>query len=212
MVHAVASGAVDDGVVGNVLAVVDHDGPEVDEDEQGDVGHLLQGKDEGEQVVGQALGVAVDRVESVAREGGGHDPLVVRLMQALVDQWVVQTAMDPVDAEVGEEDEERELEVVVPAAGALGGGVVQLGVALELEEDDGHGHGGHSGERLIGLLYLEEDLVLEESGVLHGGLIEDENVRECRENKVDQKTEEPVTMLVGTACAQNIRQIVIPDH
>jgi hypothetical protein len=52
VVQRVAGGAVDDGVVGEVLAVVDHDGPEVDKDEEEDVGHLLQREDKGEDVVG----------------------------------------------------------------------------------------------------------------------------------------------------------------
>ena len=52
VVQGVARGAVDDGVVGEVLAVMDEDGPEVDEDEESDVGELLQGEQEGEDVVG----------------------------------------------------------------------------------------------------------------------------------------------------------------
>lgn len=82
-----AGGAVDDGAVGHVLAVVDEDGPDVDEDEQGDVGELLEREEEGEDVVGERLGEAVDRVEGVGGEGAGHDPLVVWFVQALVDAW-----------------------------------------------------------------------------------------------------------------------------
>ena len=112
VVHGVAGGAVDDGRVGDVLAVVDHDGPDLDEGEEGDVGELLQREDEGEQVVGDGLGKAVERVEGVAGEGRGHDPLVVRLVQALVEELAVQGAVDPVDAEVGEGQEDGELDPV----------------------------------------------------------------------------------------------------
>lgn len=176
VVHGVAGGAVDDGVLGVVLAVVDHDGPDVDEHEEGDVGELLEREDEGEEVVGEALGVAVERVERVGCVGRGHDPLVVRLVQVLVDARVVQPAVDPVDAEVGEAEEERELQDVVPPAGALVHRVVDLGVAADFDEEPGSGQGGHDGEGDVRLAHLEADLVLEVSGVVEGGLVEDEDV------------------------------------
>ena len=75
-----AGSAVDDGRVGDVLAVVDHDSPDLDESEQCDVGELLQREDEGEEVVWEGLGEAVERVEGVRGERRGHDPLVVRLV------------------------------------------------------------------------------------------------------------------------------------
>jgi hypothetical protein len=139
MVHGVAGGAVDDGGVGDVLAVVDEDGPDVDEDEEGDVGEFLEREEEGEEVVGQRLGEAVDRVEGVRGEGGGHDPLVVRFVQAFVDCRVVEGAVDPVDAEVGEEDEDGELEVVVQWEGGGGGGIIELGVAADFGEEEWRG-------------------------------------------------------------------------
>lgn len=104
-----AGGAVDDGTVGNVLTVVDHDGPDVDEGEEGHVGEFLQGEEEGEEVVGQRLREAVERVEGVRGVGCGNDPFVVRLVEGLVQAGVVQAAVDPVDEEVGEEEEDGEL-------------------------------------------------------------------------------------------------------
>lgn len=59
MVHRVARGAIDDGRIGHVFPVVDEDRPDVDEDEEGDVGNFLEGEDEGEDVVGEGLGEAV---------------------------------------------------------------------------------------------------------------------------------------------------------
>lgn len=115
VVHGVASGAVDNRAVGNIFTVVDHDGPDVDEHEQSNVGELLQREEEGEDVVRQRLSVAVERVESVRGEWRRHDPLVVRLVQLLVNHGVVQAAVNPVDEEVGEADEEGELEKQVPA-------------------------------------------------------------------------------------------------
>jgi hypothetical protein len=194
MVHGVAGGAVDDGGVGDVLAVVDEDGPDVDEDEQGDVGELLEGEDEGEDVVGEGLGEAVNGVEGVGGEGGRHDPFVVRFVQALVDGGMVQAAVDPVDAKVGEEDEERELEVAVLGEGRGGGGVVELAIAPNLGEEEGCGEYGHGGHGVHGLFDFEADLVYQVFGVGEGGMVEDEEVRGGCADEVDQEAKDPVLL------------------
>lgn len=125
----VARRAIDDRAVRDVLSIVNHDGPDVDEHEQRHVGELLQREQEREDVVRHRLRESVERVERVGSVGRRHDPLVVRLMQRLIDRRVVQPAMDKVDPEVGEDEEEGDLEEVVPCAGALGGAIVELGVA-----------------------------------------------------------------------------------
>nr|POE65074.1 hypothetical protein CFP56_34742 [Quercus suber] len=169
VVHGVAGGAVDDGRVGDVLAVVDHDGPDLDEGEEGDVGELLQREDEGEEVVGHALRVAVERVEGVRGVRGGHDPFVVGLVDAFVQDWVVQRAVDPVDAEVGEHDEDGELDDVVPAThpfeermgeAGLGDGVVDEAVATDFGDEEGDGEDGHDWDGLHSLSDLHAHLVL----------------------------------------------------
>ena len=55
-------GPVDDvleRVAGDHVGVVDEDGPDVDEDEHGEVEVALHGEEEDEEVVGGALGAAV---------------------------------------------------------------------------------------------------------------------------------------------------------
>ena len=47
--------AVDEGVGGEVFAVVDHDGPELDEDEEQEIGEFLKWEDEGEEMVRDGL-------------------------------------------------------------------------------------------------------------------------------------------------------------
>ena len=192
VVNRVARGAIDDGVVGNVLAVVNQNGPEVDKDEQADIGKLLERENEGEDVVRQALGVAVKRVEGVAGEGGGHDPLVVRLVKVLVDPGVVKAAMDPVDGEVGKQEEERELEPIVPGRGGFLELVVELTEASNFEEHERGGHQSHTRHGRVGLLDLEPDLVLEELGMLKCLFVEDEEVGETSKDEIIEKTEEPV--------------------
>lgn len=66
-----------------VVAVVDGDGPDVDEDVEAQVGDLVQGEEEGVDVVGQALHEAVHGVEGVAGEGRRDLPEVVGLVETL---------------------------------------------------------------------------------------------------------------------------------
>lgn len=136
MVHGVAGRTVHDGAVGDVLAIMNEDGPQVDKSEQEDVGKLLQGEDEGEDVVRDTLRPAIERVEGVRGVRAGHDPFVVRLVQGLVDAGVVQATVDPVDEEVGKADEEGDLDEAVVREGLFGGGVVKFGVSADLQNEE----------------------------------------------------------------------------
>ena len=86
-----------------------HDCPEVYENKEGHECKFLQGEDERKQVVWYALGKTVYWMESVAGERRRHDPFVMRFVECFVDTWVVQATMDPINAKVGENEEEREL-------------------------------------------------------------------------------------------------------
>src|ERR1700742_1758948 len=114
MVHGVTSGTINDWVVRVVFSIVDEDGPDVDEHEESNVCKLLEGEEERENVVRRRLCESVEWVESMRCEWRRNNPFVMRLVQGLVHQRMMQAAVDPVDAEVGEEDEEWELEHVVP--------------------------------------------------------------------------------------------------
>lgn len=113
VMHGVASSSVDHRAVGHILAIMDQDSPEVNESKEEDVGELLEREDEREQVVGHTLGPAIQRVESMRGVRARHDPLVVRLVQRFVDARVVQAAVDPVNAKIGERDEQWELDDAV---------------------------------------------------------------------------------------------------
>jgi len=180
MVDGVAGGAVDNGVVGDKFTVVDHDGPHVDKGEQADVGELVQWEDEWENVVWHALRVSVKGVESVGREWSWHDPLVVWLVEVLVDKRVVKSAVNEVDEEVGKKQEQRNLKDVVPAAecppSALWDRVVHERVALHFGKEERNGEKGHDRHSLHGLSDLHPDLVLEEPRVVESGLVKDEKV------------------------------------
>lgn len=57
--HSVACGAVDDRGVGYILPIMNHNGPDVDEAKETDVGEFLQRKDEGKKMVWHRLGETV---------------------------------------------------------------------------------------------------------------------------------------------------------
>jgi hypothetical protein len=174
--HCVASSTVHDGAIGNVLAVMNEDSPEVDESEQKDVGHLLQGEEEGEDVVGHTLGPAVKRVESVRGVGTGHDPFVVRLVQGLVDARMVQAAVDPVDKEIGKADEEGELDETVERKRLFSNGIVEFGVSADLKNKEWGCQQSHWGHGTHGLLDFQPNLVLEKFRVVVGCLVPNEDV------------------------------------
>ena len=69
----------------------------------------------------------------------GHDPLMMWLMQRLVDSWVMKSAMDEVDEEIREDEERGELREVVPRPWTLLGGVVELRVAAAFGDEAGGG-------------------------------------------------------------------------
>lgn len=176
MVHCVTRRAVHQGTVGDVFAVMDEDSPEVDETEQEDVGKLLQGENEREDVVGHTLGPAVKRVESMGGKGTRHDPLVVRLVQGPVDARMVQTPVDPVNEEIGEADEDGKLQDAVEGKWLLGDGVIEFGIASDLENEEWRGEQGHWRHCAHGLLDLQGDLIPQELGVVVRCLVPDENV------------------------------------
>lgn len=192
MVHGVTGGSVDHRAVGNVFTIVDQDGPEVDETEKENVGKLLERENEREQVVGHTLRPTVHRVESMRREGARHDPLVVRFVQGLVDQRVVQATVNPVDAKIGERDEQRELYKAVAPERLIRERVIEFGVTTNFRDQERRSEERHNGHRLHGLLDFHGNLVLEKFRVMDGRLVPDKDVGEGGANEVCDQTENPL--------------------
>ena len=84
------------------------------------------------------------RVAGVRR---GHDPLMVGFMQNFVDLGMMQAPVDPIDEEIGEQDEERELKVVVQAKRSIARGVIEFCVAAYFAEEKGGREDGHDRNR-----------------------------------------------------------------
>ena len=71
-----------------------------------------------------ALRKPIKWMKRVARVWRGHDPLMMGLVQGFVDFRMMQAPVDPVDEEIREQDEERELEIIVQAKRRIGRGLV----------------------------------------------------------------------------------------
>ena len=72
--------AVDDGVVGEILTIVNQDCPDIDKGKERNVRESVEWEDEGEDVIRQTLQESIGRVERMGCIGCRHDPLVMRLV------------------------------------------------------------------------------------------------------------------------------------
>lgn len=84
-------------------------------------------------------------MEGMRREGSRHNPLMVRLVEMLVRTRMVKSPMNPVDEEIGEQDEDWELCNVPPPSGSLFSRVVDLAVATNLQPERRSRKNRHSG-------------------------------------------------------------------
>lgn len=178
VVDGVARRTIDNGVVGQVLTIVNQHSPDVDETKKTQVSQLLEREEEREDVVWQTLHVTINWVESMRGKGGRNDPLVMRLVQALVHSRRMQPTVDAVDQCIGENQEQGEGEKEVGPAAVVLNAPVKLGVALGLQNKPGHSKCSHNGNGRGGLSDLESHLILEILRVLEIIVIENEDVRE----------------------------------
>lgn len=64
-------------------------------------------------------------------------------VESLVDGWVVETSMDEIDEAIGEEEEEEELEPIVPNARSFRCKIVEFGISSYFSDEEGCGEDGH---------------------------------------------------------------------
>lgn len=95
-------------------------------------------------------------------------------MQILIYARMVQTTVDPVNGEVSEKEEERELKPVVPHSGTVGRYIVHLAVAAYFRQEKGNRVYSHHGYGFESLLDLEPDLVFEVFRMFKGFSVENE--------------------------------------
>lgn len=80
-------------------------GPDIDQDVQTQVNHLVQWEDERVYVVRQTLKEAVHGVKSMTCKRSRDLPDVMRFMDVLVYKSVMKASVDPVDQHVSEKEE-----------------------------------------------------------------------------------------------------------
>jgi len=159
MMQGMASRAIDNRAVSHIFPIMDHDSPEINKGKKSNVSKFVEREQKGVKMIRNPLCISVQRMKSMTCKRGWHDPFMMRLMNILIDLWMVQSAMNPINQEIGEEHEERELSIVVPDAGTFGRGIVYLGVAVHFKCEDRGCHDGHNGKRFIGLDHFEPDLI-----------------------------------------------------
>ena len=93
--------------------LTNYDCPDINEHEESNICKFLQWEQECEYMVRDALCKTIQRVKSVTGVWGGHNPLVMRFMEYLVNQWMMQPSMDPIDAEICKHYEKWKLEYVI---------------------------------------------------------------------------------------------------
>lgn len=86
---------------------------------------------------------AIHRVEGVAGIRCRHDPLVMWFVQRLVNRRIVQTPVDPVDTQIGEGNEQRELEEVVECKRSVRRSVVEFPKTTNFKQEEGRGENCH---------------------------------------------------------------------
>ena len=84
--------------------------------------------------------------------------------------------MNPVDTEIGEEQEKRELQDAVIGEGLLGEGIVHFAVSADFGQEEWCCENGHDGHGFHGLGDFHADLVAEIFGVFESGFVKDEEV------------------------------------
>lgn len=172
--------------------LTNENGPDIDEHEECNVSKFLKWKDKREQMIRYTLGEPVHRVEGMTRVRRGHDPFVMRLVQGLVYLRMVQSSVDPVDAQISEADEQRKLKVVVESKGGIRRRIVEFTIPADFGEEAGGGENCHEGHGYHGLADLELDLVLEVFWVGEGSVVEDKEVGQGGADEVEDQAEEPV--------------------
>lgn len=118
--------------------------PDIDQDVQAQVNHLVQREDERVDVVRQTLEEAIHGVKSMTCKGSGNLPDVMWLVDVLIHKSMMKASVDPVDQHVSEKEEGQHTnDELKPATREAAYVVVQLAVASQLQQeqhDRGNAH------------------------------------------------------------------------
>ena len=126
---------------------------------------------------------------------------MMRLVQRLVDHRIVQSPVDPIDAQIREADEEGELKEIVQSEGSIRGCIVELSIALDFQKKQWRGEARYEWHGDHGLLDLEGDLVLEVFRVSEGSVVEDVEIGKASADEIDYEAKYPVNQ--SASCSAN---------
>lgn len=88
----------------------------------------------------------------------------------------MQAPVDPIDEEVGEHDEERELEEIIQSKRGIGREIIKFRVAAHFTEEKGRCEDGHDRNRYQSLADFEPDLVLQVFRMRESRVVENKDV------------------------------------
>jgi len=127
----------------------------------------------------------------MTRKRSRHNPPMMRLMQRLINQRMMQPAMNQINQPIRKHQEQRELRDHVPPPILLGV-QVQFAVAADFREEPWGGEDGHLGQRVHCQGDFLFDLAGEETGVGFVGFVKDEVVGQGGEDEVEDYAEYPL--------------------
>ena len=104
---------------GSLESLTDEDSPKINEDEEGNICKFLQWEYEWEDVIWYTLRKAIHGVEGVASVRCWHDPFMMWFVQRPVNHGMMQSSVDPIDAQVRETYEQWKLQKVVKSKGSI---------------------------------------------------------------------------------------------
>lgn len=116
-----------------------------------------------------------------------NNPLVVGLVQGLVNRGPVQPSVNKVNSAIGEKDESGNGKPKeFPASSGVVDGVVQLGETLQLKHKERVGQEHHDWDRSSGLDDFQPHLVLQVSGMVEDLSVKHIHVGQASSQKVQQ--------------------------
>lgn len=190
MMDRVMSAGVNNLGTKHVVAIMNHDCPDVDEHENGDIEPLLHGNNVDKQVVWNRLSISIERMESMGSERGRDDPFVMGLVETLVKNRVVEPTMNPVDTKIGEHKEGSDTEKHIGDTSISLGVTVKLGITLDFTPEPWDSEQNEAWNSLDSTIDFETDLVLQELWMLHDFMVEQEEIGKGSSRQIEEPSAE----------------------
>jgi len=190
MMDRMMSAGVDDFGSKHIVAIVNHDRPDVNEHEDGNIEPLLHGNNVYKQMVRNRLSITIKRMESMGSERGRDDPLVVGLVETLVKDRVMEPTVDPIDTKIGEHKEGSNTEEHIGDTSIGLGITIKLGITLNFTPEPWDSEQNEARNSLDSTIDFQTNLVLQELWMLHNFMIEQNEVGKASSSQVKEPSAE----------------------